>query len=161
MEDISDEKDALRRMPMKELSSPLTFFYKFVFPLFWFVGFGFGARGVLFAQATSGAGWLQYMVLWLGVTVFIIFTTGNIKKVRIEGDKLIVSNFSRTEMIDIDQVEGVDGTAFLSPKMVWLNMRDVSPFGRKIPFLPKHRLGSGLGKHPLVKELRQELGLGG
>ncbi len=101
------------------------------------------------------------MVLWLGVTLLIIFITGNFKKVGIQGDILIVSNFFRTEMIDVDRVESVDGTAFLNPKMVWLNMKDVTPFGRKITFWPRHRLGSGLGKHPLVAELRQEIGLKG
>ncbi len=144
---------------MKELSSPLTFFYKFVFPLLWFGGFGFGGRKVIFSPESYDARWLQYVGLWLGITIFMYFTTGDVKKVYLDGKKLIVSNFFSTDQIDISQVSAVDGTTFLSPKLVWFTLKEPSSFGKKIAFLPRHRMSSGLGKHPLVHDLQKEFGL--
>jgi len=145
---------------MRELSSPLSFFYKFVFIFLWFVGFGFGARGVLFNAPYFDSRWFQYAVLWLGVTAFVFFTTGTIKKVAIDGKFLVVSNFLRTEKIALGKIRSVDGSSFLSPKLVWISFNEKSAFGDRVTFLPKHRMQSGgLGKHPLVKELTDELKL--
>lgn len=144
---------------MKELSSPLTFFYKYIFILLWFAGFGYGIREVLLTSQPFDSRWIQFVSIWLGVTIFIFFTTGNVKKVCIDSKKLYISNFLRSEEIDLSCVAGVDGSSFLSPKLVWFNLKEDQGLGKKIVFLPKHRIGSGLGKHPLVEELRQELGL--
>ena len=137
----------------------MTFFYKYVFLFVWFAGFGYGVRGVLFLSPVFDARWYQYLCIWLGVTIFIFFTTGGVKRVAIEGKQLIVSNFLRSERIDLGRVSSVDGTTFLSPKLVWITLKDASSFGRRITFLPKHRMQSGLGKHPLVRELTEELKL--
>ena len=142
---------------MRELSSPLTFFYKFIFPLLWLGGFGYGVRSVIFSPQAYDARWLQYMVIWLGVFLFIYFTTGDVKKVHIDGNRLVVSNFFSTEEINISMVAAVDGTSFLSPKLVWFILKEPSSFGKKISFLPRHRMSAGLGKHPVVQELQKEL----
>jgi hypothetical protein len=144
---------------MKELSTPLTFFYKFIFPLLWFGGIGFGVRKVVFSPEAYDARWLQYMAIWLGVTAFMFFTTGDVKKVYLDGKKLIVSNFYSKIEIDVEQISGVDGSTFLSPRLVWFTLKEPSSYGKKITFLPKHRMSAGLGKHPVVQELQKELGL--
>jgi len=144
---------------MRELSSPLSFFYKFIFLFLWFAGIGYAARDAIFVQAAYDAKWFQYVGIWLGVSVFIFFTTGTIKRVAIEGKYLVVSNFIRAEKIELSRIGSIDGSTFLSPKLVWIKLKDNSSFGRRITFLPKHRLQSGLGKHPIIKELSEELGL--
>ncbi|MEE4240613.1 MAG: hypothetical protein V2I36_04045 [Desulfopila sp.] len=144
---------------MKELSSSLTFFYKYIILVLWIVGFGIGGRDVIFASEAYDLRWIQYMVTWLMIGSFFFFITGPIKKVVLEGRILIVSNYLRTEKIDIEQITAVDSFSFFTPKLVWFTLRDQSPFGKKIVFLPKHRIGSGLGKHPLVFEMRRQLNL--
>lgn len=99
------------------------------------------------------------MAVWLGVTLFVFFTSGNIKKVCIEGKELVVTNFLATERMDLSKIQTVDGSSFLSPRLVWLILSEPCSFGTRITFLPKHRLTKGLGKHPLVYELKEELGL--
>jgi hypothetical protein len=144
---------------MKELSSSLTFFYKYVVLVLWIVGFGIGGRDILFGSATYDLSWLQYMTTWLLIASFFFFITGPIKKVEMEGQKLIVSNYLRTEKIDMAQITAVDSFSFFTPKLVWFTLRDESSFGKKIIFLPRHRVGAGLGKHPLVFEMRRQLKL--
>lgn len=143
---------------MRELSSPLSFFYKFVFLFLWFGGFGYGVRNVIFSGIYDTR-WLQYSGVWLVVSVFIFFTTGSIKKVAIDGDFLWVSNFIKADKIPLSDISAVDGSTFLSPRLVWFTLKEKSIFGKRITFLPKHRMSSGFGKHPIVHELIDELKL--
>lgn len=141
---------------IETLSSPYSFFYKFILPVVWFVGFGYGTRQILFAPDLADPRWLQYCGTWLGITFCIIFATGFIKTVRFDrqNNQLIVSNFFKTISIDCNEIDDIDGSSFLSPKLVWFIIKSPSGFGRKIAFLPVNRNRQKLGKHPLVMELR-------
>ncbi|WP_163336298.1 hypothetical protein [Desulfopila sp. IMCC35008] len=139
---------------MKELSSSLTFFYKYIVILIWIAGFGFGTREVLLA-GPSDPKWIQYMVIWVLFATFIFFTTGNIKKVSLGKEGLIVSNFLKEVEIQVADIETVDGSTYLSPRLVWFTLKNNSPFGRKISFIPERRMSPGIGKHPLVVELNK------
>lgn len=146
---------------MRELSSPFTFFYKYVFILIWFFGFGLGISDTLLTLEPFSNNWNQYAALWFGGIVLIFFTSGNIKKVMIEGDELVITNFLKTDRLPLSIISGVDGSTFLSPRLVWLTLHESSLFGTRIVFLPRHRSTKGLGKHPIVHELREELRLDG
>lgn len=144
---------------MRTLSSPLSFFYKVVFLLLWFVGFGYGVREVIFTPESLDARWMQYTGVWLAVSVFIFFTTGSIKKVSIDGEFLLVSNYLKQDRIPLSNIRSIDGSTFLSPKLVWFILKEKSLFGKRITFLPKSKMSSGFGKHTIVHELTEELGL--
>lgn len=143
---------------MKQLSSSLTFFYKFIFIFLWIIGFGAGTRSVLLAGPDDPR-WKVYIFAWAAIALFIFFSCGHIKKVAIHGKKLLVSNFLRTEEISLDEIESVDGSSFLSPRQVWFTLKTPCSFGRKIVFIPVARKSRGIGKHPLVVELAKELNL--
>lgn len=143
---------------MKELSSPLTFFYKFVFLALWIVGFAAGTHKVLLAGPADPR-WNQYMIVWAALSIFIFFSCGNVKKVILQGRKVQVSNFIRTVEIAVDDIESVDGSTFLSPRLVWFTLKKPCSFGTKITFIPASRKARGIGKHPLVQELTEELQL--
>ena len=143
---------------MKELSSPFTFFYKFVFILIWIIGFGLGTHEILL-DGPDNPKWLQYIVIWASFAVFIFFSTGTVKKVSMGKKTIQVSNFLRTEEIDISEIEAIDGATYLSPRLVWFKLKSPSSFGTKITFIPAIRKAKGIGKHPLVFELTKELDL--
>ncbi len=143
---------------MQIISSRLTFFYKFVLIPIWIFGFGFGTKEVLFIQPQFDAHWLQYLVTWMVVTLLIFIATGQIKMVSLNKKKrqFEVSNFLKTSTIDFSEVEDIDGSSMLSPKLVWFTLKKKSIFGKKITFMPANRPTRGIGKHPLVMELRKE-----
>lgn len=146
---------------MQILSSKLTFFYKFIFIILWIVGFGFGARNVIFIQPQFDGRWLQYVVCWILIALFIFFITGMIKAVTINRDKnrLEVSNFFRTIYVDFSEIEDIDGSSFISPKLIWFTFKHPTVFGSKVSFMPVHRPVRGIGKHPMVMELRKAFNL--
>ena len=143
---------------MKELSSPFTFFYKYIFILIWIVGFGRSTQAVLLAGPADPK-WLPYMGVWVMISLFIFFSSGNVKKVSLGGGKIQVSNFLRTVEIDVSEIESIDGSSYLSPRLLWFNLKTKSAFGTKISFLPVFRPSKGIGKHPLIHELAKELDL--
>jgi hypothetical protein len=144
---------------MKDISSPYTFFYKFVFIILWFFGFALGAREVLFFSEAFDNRWKQYMIVWLVITVCIYFMTCSIKRVRMDEKNLEISNYFRTETIPITEIADVAGSGMISPKTVWFDLKKECSFGDKIVFIPLIRFSPGLGQHPMVEELRQELKL--
>ena len=99
------------------------------------------------------------MIVWAVFSLFIFFSCGNVKKVTMQGRKLHVSNYFRTEEIDADDIASVDGSTFLSPRLVWFTLKKPCSFGTKITFIPAIRKVRGIGKHPLVQELTDELKL--
>lgn len=143
---------------MKELSSPFTFFYKCIFILLWIAGFALGTHRVLLAGPADPR-WLQYLIVWLGIAVIIFLSSGHVKKVTMGNGRIYVSNFLRREEIDIGDIESVDGSSYLSPRLVWFNLKKPCGFGSKITFIPAIRKSKGIGKHPLVFELIRELKL--
>lgn len=142
---------------MQELSSPFSFFYKYVFIMLWFIGFGYGVRDVIFIEPAFDGRWMQFVSAWLGITLFMYFTTGTVKKVVLDKNKIFISNFYRAEEVALTEIESVDGSSFLSPKLVWITLKNPCGFGRKITFMPKHRSSGGFGKHPMVQELTEKL----
>ena len=143
---------------MQILSSKYTFFYKFVFLFIWVVGFGLGAREVIFFSPEYDLRWSQYVVTWVAIAIFIFFATGSIKTITMDRKKkvLVVSNFFKTHTISFDNIEDIDGSSLLSPKLVWFTLKTPSEFGRKIYFLPAVRPQRSIGKHPIVIDLRKE-----
>lgn len=78
----------------------------------------------------------------------------NYKKKQLE-----VSNFFKTIYVDFSEIEDIDGSSLLSPKLVWFILKTPTAFGTKISFMPAHRPARSIGKHPLVIELRREFKL--
>lgn len=146
---------------MDTLSSKYTFFYKYIFIFTWIIGFGFGSREIIFFNSEFDARWIQYAGSWVGITVIIYFITGSIKEVKLNKKKKAfeVSNFLKTEDIAFEEIEDISGSTFLSPKMVWITLKNRSLFGRKILFMPAHRAAKGIGLHPIVMELRKQFNL--
>jgi hypothetical protein len=146
---------------MQTLSSRLTFFYKYIFIFIWIFGFGAGAREVLFFSPEYDLRWLQYATTWGVVALFIFFATGSVKQVIINrvDNRLEISNFLQSIYVDFSDIADIDGSSLLSPKLVWFTLSSPSRFGKKISFMPAVRPSKGIGKHPLVIELRKEFKL--
>lgn len=146
---------------MREISSKLSFFYKYLLVLIWLVGFGLGCHQALFNPPAFDGQWAKYFFTWLGIALCIVLVTGTIKQVILDpqGKRFLISNFRRQIVVPYDQLDDIDGATFLSPRLVWLVFKSPSDFGKKIVFLPGTRPSRGIGKHPMVMELRGLFGL--
>ena len=139
---------------MRTISSSLTFFNKYVFLGAWSGLFGV-ATLVLFISKPDDPAKYQFLVAWIVGTAFIYLVCGRIKEVQIDGDKLIISNFIKSDQVNLSEIVSVSGSVLLSPELVWFKLRTPSIFGTTIIFMPKLRFFGGFSKHPMVNELKR------
>ena len=144
---------------MQDLTSRLTFGYKFVYPP---LGIGFFASYTLAMFIAPDVVGLAKAPLWLrwymaGATVlvaaYIYRTFIQLKVVSRDGTDFVVSNYWRTIRVPMRDVERVSGHMLTGPELISLHFRRPTEFGSKIMFMPKQRAWGGFTRHPLVKQL--------
>lgn len=145
---------------MQELSSEWTFFRKFVGPILIIVPFIVGLHEfVLHAQGhelSNPAKWLLVPAIALA---FGLYQHRNIclKKIALGGDTLIISNYRRSIIVSLNDVEEVYPAFGMAPELIWIRFRRSTEFGRKIVFLPPLRWPKGVGPHPVLANLQQQV----
>jgi hypothetical protein len=148
---------------LRTISSRQTFFAKFVVSAIWIIGFGCGtlALWVISSTPTREEGspptemkWLFLFAWLLGIATFS-YIGFRVKRVRIDDEHLLISNYVREIRIPFRDLEEVTENRWWNHHPVTLHLRSESVFGTKIVFMPKMRLLGFWTSHPIVKELRQ------
>jgi hypothetical protein len=147
----------------RRLSSRLTFFDKFVVPLFWIGGFGTAALTIFTGKAQGADGATPVEIAWLclivgfgGAIVFAMMSFP-LKRVWLDGDVLIVSNGWHSETIPLTNVVGVRSWRLRSPQRVSVSFTQRTRFGMSIVFMPPFSLFWTWGGHPIADELRDAI----
>ena len=140
---------------MRTISSSFTFFYKYIFTGLWIGMFGFGTLTMIRSPEIDNSVSYKFLFAWILGTTLICLICGSVKKVQIDGKKVIISNYISSEKIDPSQITHVSGSLLLSPELVWFKVRGGTRFGDTIVFMPQFRFFSGFSKHPVVYELRR------
>ena len=137
------------------LSSRQTYFMKVILPVVWIGGFG---AGTAFLWAGNGAPdqmkWTFLTVLIVGIVSFW-WMCAPLKKVRIDGGTLYISNFRKEIALPLDDVERVSENRWVNFRPVTIHLRRATEFGNKIEFMPKARFILPWQSHPVVDEIRQ------
>jgi len=150
----------------RTISSSITFLFKYIFPVVWVSGFGFGALKLLFQPqdvifngvpgAATPADQLFVLVMWGFGSAFVLWVTVPLKRVCLKANGLSVSNYRREILIPFGAIERVSQNVLFSGRHVTIYFRYETPFGRRIKFIP-----AGFGKlafwkeDDVVKELRR------
>jgi hypothetical protein len=146
---------------MKQISAPMTFFYKRVFPLLWF---GFIALFIAigsWAAIKSGhvAEAAPAILIPIGLAVFGAFLfkkllAGLADQVFDGGDFFLVKNAGQEERVLLSNVKNVSFQPFVNPPRITLSLRNASRFGDEVSFIPKVRFGEAFyGKNQMVEDL--------
>jgi hypothetical protein len=154
-------------MRESELSSGWTFFYKFVFPAVWIPGFGLGTVllwlvGFHDRNNASPPPELKFQSLgmWFVGAAFILWVASGLKRVRIDGQHLFVSNYFREIRLPFSSVIDVRQNRWLTPRQVTIYFRIATELGDRATFIPKARFRIHFWRiDPVVDELRRLAGL--
>ncbi len=144
------------------ISSRQTFFAKFVLPTLWIGIFGAVTLalwlGLFWGSQMSGPPlplkWTFLAVLLVGGTIFLR-TTARLKRVRIDGDTLLISNYRTEIRVPVSDIVDVTENRALNHHPVTITLRHETEFGRTITFMPKVRPFLLWRSHPVVPELRE------
>jgi hypothetical protein len=124
---------------MRRISSRATFWYKRVFPAFWF-GFLVLFIGVPFFFDKSGhAPPFPFFVIPLVMMAFGFFIMKKlvfdlVDEVWDDGDTLLVKNRGQEERIVLSDIKNVNYSPYVNPPRVTLSLRRPTIFGEQISF---------------------------
>ena len=147
----------------RELSSAQTFFLKVVFPVVWIGFFGIGTVSLFTGCRVvdeSGAPlspemkWV-FVLIWGVGTAFLYWACGRLKRVRMDGTALYISNYWREATVPLRQVVAVTENRWVNLHPVTIEFRSATEFGDRIVFMPKARVFNLWTSHPVVAEIRR------
>jgi hypothetical protein len=118
---------------METVSSSLTFFYKFIFPSVWSGGFGFGTVAMLLNRKPEAVGFGAAWVI--GTTIFLLMC-GRLKRVKLDGASLVISNYRRDIIVPVSEIADVRQNRLINLKPVTITFRKDTSFGNAITFMP-------------------------
>lgn len=145
---------------MKRISSSWTFFYKRVFPIFWF---GFCLLFfILSLVAIPAVGHSSRPVPFFFIGPAIMVVVGFIfmrklffdlvDQVWDDGDSLLVRNRGEEQRVALADIKNVNYTPFMNPPRVVLSLRRTTTFGDQIAFCAPVRLVP-FSPNPVITDL--------
>ena len=136
------------------MSSSAVPFYKTFLPVLWLAFWGLGAS---FLDAATA-----HYEMFLGVAVlgawFLFWYGSRLRKVILDGETLIISNYSREVSVPLTSVSQVKGSRLAKTKDVIITFDHDIGFGDRVVFLPKTRLLWPWQGHPVAAEMRELTG---
>ena len=99
-----------------------------------------------------------FLLVWF-VIVFVFLCVLGIrnKKVFIDDQKFIVSNYINKIIIPFSNIENINGTTLVTPEQVRIILKSKCKFGKIICFMPQFRYITGHTLHPIVEELKHQI----
>ena len=108
-----------------------------------------------FGVARGGRGiWPFFFPLMVAVGVSIYWYYGRVKRVAVDADGLVVSNFLREIRVPWRDIVEVTGSRWVSTRQVTITLDRDLGFGTSIIFMPKTRILWPGQEHPAAQELR-------
>lgn len=151
---------------MQRLSSRSTFFFKRVFPAFWFgflalwtIGWTVGALATHDAKMLAVLPGPVIMAIF-GYVLFKWLVFSVVDEVWLLGDQLLVKNKGDEQRISLGNVMNVSSSTMVSPPRITLSLRHASSsFGREISFLPVGSMGflAAFKPNPIANDLIQRI----
>ena len=138
-------------MRSKQISSRMTFAYKVVIPFAFIAALAFSD---IVAWWTDGPISELAIITVLSLLFFVVFCFP-LKKVVLEEDHLVVSNFIATTTIPLSEVDQVDSSMLSNVRRTKIRLKTKCRFGRVIVFVPPCLVALGIfTPHPDVELLR-------
>jgi len=146
---------------IREISSRLTFFHKFILP-------GIFALSIINIGLQYLTGWFSSTTLEMtGIMVLLpvaflcvsILFQWPLKKVYLDERNLYVSDYRVEAVIPVTNIARVSEFFFSEPRRVTIHFKEPTIFGRKIVFIATYRFSpfAAFASHPVVSELRKTI----
>lgn len=131
---------------MRRLSSSMTFFYKWVFPVIWLGLVGFGIVTGFFSEHVGQHPPPDPMVVVIPIFMFVFgfflfrrLLGGLVDEVTLDGDTLIVKKGDEQLRVSLAEVINVNSLNAVNPRRISLRLRNNTRLGRDIDFIPAGR----------------------
>lgn len=142
---------------MQRISSRYTFFYKKIFPIFWF-----GFLAFFIFQTVSNGAFQKSPISLVVPCLMAIFGFVIFKKLLWEladevyddGDYLLVRNNGQEEMLRLSDIMNVSATTNMNPPRITLRLIESGKFGAEVSFFPTTAFTlNPFAKNPVAEDL--------
>jgi hypothetical protein len=133
---------------------------KFVFPVVWIGGFGFGTALLFRAGRRMGDGPPPPEVKWFFLAGLVVGTLAiywwcvRLMRVVMTDRELRISNYLREVVVPLSDIDDVTENRWVNLHPVTVQFVRRTEFGHSIVFMPKSRPFALFSSHPVVAELR-------
>ena len=144
----------------RTISSAQTFLLKFVFPVVWIAGFGFGTALLFGAGDRLGEHAPPPEIKWICLAAFLAGTVANywwgvrLMRVVMTDRELRISNYRREIVVPLSDIDEVTENRWTKIHPVTVQFVRRTDFGHRIVFMPEARPFAFFSSHPIVAELR-------
>ena len=147
---------------MKLLSSPMTFFWKRVYPTIWLGGVAL----FLVFGVSSGAGFqdpiflvVPLIMLAVGTILFKTLVWNLVDAVYDAGDSLVIRNKGRKHVVPLSEIKNVSATMFMNPPRITLRLANPGELGADVRFmLPRRFFLNPFAKSKVAVDLIERVG---
>ena len=125
---------------MTQISSRMTFFYKRVFPIFWFGFLTLFMIGPTVVALSSGQApqpvffIMPIIMMVVGYVIMKKMVFSLVDQVFDDGDALLVKNGSQEDRILLADITNISYAQMMNPPQVTLSLRQPTSFGEKVTF---------------------------
>ncbi len=150
---------------MQRLSSTTTWFYKRVFPVFWFgfilLFFAISLWARLHPESASGQPpdpmflLIPLLMATIGFFTFRRLIFDLVDEVWLDGDWLVVTNRDEKRRVALGDVMNVNASTMTNPRRITVMLRTETRFGSSFSFVPASPRGflSAFKQDPIATEL--------
>ena len=138
----------------KPISTSFTFFLKFILPGTCIVVCSYGT---ILAFSSNWETGLTALTLGLFLSLVSFLILGSVKKVSIDKDYIYISNFFKTNRVTLGNIKEIEENKFAQPRMVTINFKKPTYFGKRIYFLAEHEPILLYNEHPVIKEIQYRI----
>ena len=126
---------------MIRVSANTTLFWKFFLPILYITFFGALGMTVLFEVGNINLftfAWFKigYMTIFIFFVLIMVFTIMKIKRVEVDVDHFIVTNYFKTYRYKIEDIEKYSKYNFGIMRIHSIHLKQKGKFGKKIRFIP-------------------------
>lgn len=151
----------------RSLSSAWTFFYKYLLPVIWVVGFAIGGREAMDNQralargaANAAPATMLWLLMFAGLAglASLAWFCAPLKRVRVgdDGESLIVSNYFTEWHVPAGLITDVTQNRWIKMRPITIHLRIDPGCGTRVVFMPPIRLNFVFWREDReVDELRQ------
>jgi uncharacterized membrane protein YobD (UPF0266 family) len=136
-----------------KLSSSLTFFWKFIFPIVFIVGFiALAIQSIISKELDFLTAFVTVIIVFVLLYFFFLRT----KNVYMDDECLCVDNFFRNVKIPFSNIESVSHI-IMYPRLIFIKLKEKSEFGKRITFIGYSEFFLFYSTHPAVSKLRSRI----
>jgi hypothetical protein len=142
---------------MRRISSKMTYFYKRVFPIFWFGFLVVFVAVPLFASRGRVQSFFPFLIVPVIMAVFGYFVMKKlvfdlVDEVWDDGETLLIRNRGQEQRVEFRDIKNVSYSTVINPPRVTLSVRQPTAFGEQIAFVAPVRLVP-FSTSPIINDL--------